>query len=132
MAHWAELDENNIVLRITVGDNDDPDEGYQWLINNLGGKWVKTSYTSRGGNRINPDTGEIVSENDHFRFNYAGEGYYYDEQRDAFIPPKPFNSWILNEQSCLWQAPIPRPDFSPNWIWDEDNVQWISIAPPVL
>jgi hypothetical protein len=73
MAHWAELNENNIVLRVLVGDNNDPagDEGYQWLIDNLGGTWIKTSYNSK------------------IRYNYAGIGYTYDENADAFIAPRP-------------------------------------------
>lgn len=88
MAHWAELDENNKVLRVTVGDNNDPagDEGYSWLINNLGGRWIKTSY------------------NANIRKNFAGIGYIYDEVRDAFIPPKPTEgNWELDEQTCQWK-----------------------------
>jgi hypothetical protein len=88
MAHWAEVNENNIVLRVTVGDNNDPagDEGYQWLIDNLGGTWVKTSY------------------NGNIRKNFAGIGYSYDQTRDAFIPPKPEEgNWILNEDTCIWE-----------------------------
>lgn len=69
MAHWAELDENNIVLRVTVGDNNDPDEGYQWLIDNLGGRWIQASY------------------NANFRGKYAGEGDIYDEVNDVFVSP---------------------------------------------
>jgi hypothetical protein len=91
MSHWAELDENNIVLRVLIGDNNDPngDEGYQWLINNLGGRWIKTSY------------------NNNIRKNYAGIGYTYDETRDAFIPPKPKEgNWILNEDTCKWEQTI--------------------------
>jgi hypothetical protein len=91
MSHWAELDENNVVLRVTVGDNNDPagDEGYQWLIDNLGGTWVKTSY------------------NGNIRKNFAGIDYTYDPVRDAFIPPKPDGvGWILNENTCLWENPI--------------------------
>jgi hypothetical protein len=88
MAHWAEVDQNNIVLRVTVGDNNDPagDEGYQWLIDNLGGTWIKTSY------------------NGNIRKNYAGIGYSYDQTRDAFIPPKPEEgNWALNEDTCIWE-----------------------------
>lgn len=85
MAHWAEIDENSIVLRVTVGDNNDPDEGYQWLIENLGGRWVKTSYNGK------------------IRKNFAGIGFTYDEQRDAFIPPKPEGNWVLNEDTCRWE-----------------------------
>ena len=103
MAHWAEIDENNIVVRVTVGDNNDPDEGYQWLIENLGGLWIKTSFNTHGGIHFGadgkPDDGEPL------RKNYAGIGFTYDENRDAFIPPKPFNSWNLDEETCQWQAP---------------------------
>ena len=85
MAHWAELDENSIVLRVTVGSNDDPDEGYGWLIENLGGRWVQTSYNAT------------------FRKNFAGIGFTYDEARDAFIPPKPEEGeWVLDEDTCQW------------------------------
>ena len=98
MAHWAEIDKNNIVLRVTVGSNDEPDEGYQWLIDNLGGTWVKTSYNTRGGIHILGNTP--------FRKNFAGIGYTYDEKRDAFIPPKPViegKEFVLNEDTCLWE-----------------------------
>jgi hypothetical protein len=85
MAHWAEIDDKNFVLRVTVGSNDEPDEGYQWLIDNLGGTWVKTSY------------------NGTIRKNFAGIGYTYDEIRDAFIPPKPEeDNWELDEETCRW------------------------------
>lgn len=87
MSHWAELDADSIVLRVTVGDNNDPagDEGYQWLIDNLGGTWVKTSY------------------NGNIRKNFAGIGYTYDSIRDAFIPPKPEEGdWVLDEETCQW------------------------------
>lgn len=99
MAHWAELDKNNIVLRVTVGDNNEPDESYQWLIDNLGGRWVKTSYNTIGGVHLLGGTP--------FRKNYAGIGFTYDEQRDAFIPPKPEgDDWLLNEETCLWEKPV--------------------------
>jgi hypothetical protein len=95
MAHWAEIDENNLVLRVTVGDNNEPDEGYQWLLDNLGGTWVKTSY------------------NGNIRKNYASTGYLYDPVRDAFIPPKPEDfvdekgntfTFVLNEDTCKWDT----------------------------
>jgi hypothetical protein len=88
MSHWAEVNENNIVLRVTVGDNNDPagDEGYQWLIDNLGGTWIKTSY------------------NGNIRKNFAGIKFTYDQTRDAFIPPKPEEgNWVLNEDTCRWE-----------------------------
>ena len=116
MAHWAELDENNIVTRVLVGSNDDPDEGYQWLIDNLGGTWVKTSYNTQGG--VHSLGGTPL------RKNYAGIGYSYDSTRDAFIPPKPFNSWNLNENSCLWEAPIAYPTDGKMYTWDEESINW--------
>jgi len=86
MAHWAEIDENNIVLRVTVGNNNDPDEGYQWLIDNLGGTWIKTSYNAT------------------IRKNFAGIGFTYDESRDAFISEKCHDEAILDEGSCRWEC----------------------------
>lgn len=111
MAHWAELDENNKVIRVTVGSNEDPDEGYQWLIDNLGGRWIQTSYNSYGGVHYTQDKDEygqlIPSGKPHFRFNFAGIGFTYDETLDAFIPPKPqedeTTTWWLNTQTCLWE-----------------------------
>ena len=110
MAHWAEIDNNNIVLRVTVGDNNLPDEGYQWLIDNLGGTWIKTSY------------------NGNIRKNYAGIGFTYDAERDAFIAPKPFNSWVLDEATCRWQAPTPMPTTEgKQYYWSEDDLSWREI-----
>ena len=109
MAHWAELDENSIVTRVLVGDNSEPDEGHQWLIDNLGGTWIKTSYNAIAGKWRNPETNEIT-DNPGFRKNYAGIGYLYDPIRDAFIPPKPENidgiEFILNEDTCVWELPV--------------------------
>ena len=129
MAHWAELDENNVVTRVLVGDNNDPagDEGYQWLLDNLGGTWVKTSYNSVGGKRRNPETGEMTNDAG-FRKNYAGIGYTFDAGRDAFIPPKPFNSWNLNEDTCLWEAPTPYPADGKMYRWDEDTTAWVEVT----
>jgi hypothetical protein len=89
MSHWAEMDSNNKVLRVTVGDNNDPagDEGYQWLIDNLGGTWIKTSY------------------NGNIRKNYAGIGYTYDAIRDAFIAPEPDDAIGFDEDTCRWIVP---------------------------
>jgi len=89
MSHWAEIDKNNKVIRVLVGDNNDPagDEGYSWLIDNLGGTWIKTSYNAR------------------IRKNYAGVGFYYDEVRDAFIAPEPENHIGFDEDTCQWIMP---------------------------
>jgi hypothetical protein len=113
MAHWAEIDENNIVLRVTVGDNNDSngDEGYQWLLNNLGGTWIKTSYNSYGGVHYTYDEYEnkIPSGKPHLRYNFAGVGFTYDEENDAFIPNKPEYpegiNWVLNSNTFLWELP---------------------------
>jgi hypothetical protein len=105
MAHWAELDENNVVIRVVVGSNNDPDEGYQWLIDNLGGTWVKTSYNTRGGVHVdqdgNPDGGEPLG------FNYAGIGSVWDGT--GFAAPQPYPSWILDKTTYWWKPPIPFP-----------------------
>jgi hypothetical protein len=109
MSHWAEIDENNIVISVTVGDNNETDEGYQWLIDNLGGRWIKTSYNTYGGVHYLPDEqrdengNRIPSGKPHLRYNYAAIGYTYDEQRDAFIRPKPEGEWVLNKTTCLWE-----------------------------
>ena len=110
MSHWAQINENNIVTTVLVGDNNDPngDEGYQWLIDNLGGTWIKTSYNAT------------------IRKNYAGVGFEYDEQRDAFIAPKPFDSWVLNEETCRYEAPVPYPNDGNVYGWDEETLSWIS------
>jgi hypothetical protein len=131
MAHWAELDSNNVVVRVLVGDNNDPagDEGYQWLIDNLGGTWVKTSYNAVGGKWRNPETNEIT-ENPGFRKNYAGIGYTYDSGRDAFIPPKPFNSWVLDENTCLWNAPVAYPNDGQFYTWNEETTSWDLVELP--
>jgi hypothetical protein len=100
MAHWAEIDETNTVIRILIGDNNDSngDEGYQWLIDNLGGTWIKTSYNTIGGVHTLGGTP--------LRKNFAGVGYLYDPIRDAFIAPKPTEGeWVLNEDTCLWEDP---------------------------
>jgi len=105
MSHWAEIDENSTVLRVLVGDNNDPngDEGYQWLLDNLGGTWIKTSY------------------NGNIRKNYAGIGYTYDPTRDSFIAPKPEchpDAVVFDEETCTWSCP----DASHVIIIGEENV----------
>ena len=97
MAHWAHIDKNSIVVNVVVGDNNDPngDEGYQWLIDNVGGTFIKTSYNTVGGVHLKGGTP--------LRKNYASIGFTYDPIRDAFIPPKPEGEWELNEATCLWE-----------------------------
>jgi len=107
MAHWAEIDNDNKVIRVLVGDNNDPngDEGYQWLVDNLGGNWIQTSY------------------NHNFRKQYAGIGFTYDAVNDVFIAPQPYPSWSL-DNNFDWQPPTPRPEEG-LWRWDEDSLSWL-------
>lgn len=113
MAHYAYLDENNIVIAVIVG-RDEGEDGVDWEAY-YGAK--RTSYNSRGGVHV---SGGVA-----FRKNYAGIGYYYDSQRDAFIPPQPFASWILNEDTCLWESPIAYPQDGEKYAWDESTISWI-------
>jgi hypothetical protein len=117
MAHFAKLDENNIVIDILVVNNEDlqnlpfPESeplGVEFLTNLTGYTgWKQTSYNSN------------------FRKNYAGIDGVYDEVRDAFILAKPFSSWVLNEETCRWEAPIPCPGDPEDYFWDEDVKQWV-------
>jgi len=123
MAHFAEIDENNIVTRVLVVGDDQENRGQEFLANDLGlgGTWKKTSYNTVGGVHSNGGTP--------FRKNYAGIGFTFDEARDAFIPPKPFNSWNLNEDTCLWEAPIPMPvEEGKIFTWNEDTTSWDEIT----
>ena len=111
MSHFAELDNNNIVLRVCVGDDTMPNEGHDWFVENLGGTWIKTSYNAATNG---------------FRKNYAGIGYTYDAGRDAFITPKRYPSWTLDESTCQWQAPTPMPIVDgKDYTWDEDTLAWV-------
>lgn len=115
MAHWAELDENNVVLRVTVGSNDEPDEGYQWLIDNLGGRWIKCSYNTFNGVHTKGGTP--------LRWTYPSIGFLYLEDIDSFVQPSPYEGWILNKHTKEWHPPIEKPD-SGFWIWDNELQNW--------
>lgn len=110
MAHFAEVDKDNIVARVLVTDNNDPngDEGYQWLVDTFGGTWIKTSYNAT------------------IRKNFASVGYSYDSDLDAFIPPKPYDSWTLDPASARWIPPVNMPDDGQNYRWDEESKSWLS------
>ena len=112
MAHFAQIDESNVVVRVIVAEQDFIDSG---VVGNPS-KWIQTSYNTQGGVHILGGTP--------LRKNYAGPGYTYDSQRDAFIPPKPFDSWTLNEETCLWIPPIPYPSDEKIYIWEEALQQW--------
>jgi hypothetical protein len=105
VSHWAEIDNNNIVLRVTVGDNNLPDEGYQWLIDNLGGTWIKTSYNAT------------------IRGKYAGIGDSYNQEEDIFIAPQPYPSWTRS--GSYWNPPTPMPTTEGKfYYWSEDDLSW--------
>ena len=112
MAHFAQIDENNIVINVLVIEQDMVDTG----LFGEPSKWIQTSYNTYGGVHALGGTP--------FRKNYAGIGYTYDVSRDAFIPPKPYVSWVLNEDTCLWDAPVPMPTDGKMYRWDEATVSW--------
>lgn len=125
MAHYAFIDENNIVTEVIVGrdENEVVDGITDWEAHYgefRGQTCRRTSYNTHG----NQHTGDGTP----FRGNYAGMGYTYDETLDAFIPPQPFPSWVLNETTCLWDAPVPYPDDGQPYAWDEDTVSWVQIV----
>jgi len=122
MAHFAEIDSNNVVLRVVVVDNRDtstPDGtevesiGVAFCQRLFGGNWVKTSY------------------NGNIRKNYAGIGYTYNAGLDAFVPPKPFASWVLNNDTAQWDAPTPMPTDDKKYSWDEATTSWVEMAEAV-
>lgn len=111
MAHFAEIDSNNIVQRVIVVHDSLESTGSEWCHDTFGGTWVQTSYNGR------------------IRKNFAGVGYTYDPARDAFIPPQPYPSWTLAEETCLWQPPVPMPQDG-LYEWDEATLSWLPITPP--
>ena len=124
MGHYAFLDANNVVTEVITGKNEG-EEGIdweQWYGEFRGQVCKRTSYNTQGGAHAFGGTP--------FRKNYAGIGYTYDAVRDAFIPPKPFASWTLNEESCLWMAPVPYPTDGNMYTWNEDLVQWDQVERP--
>jgi hypothetical protein len=105
MSHWAQLNENNVVVNVTTGPENESEEiTLQWLIDNLGGTWIQTSYNTRGGIHYGPDG--KPDNGVPLRKNYAGVGFTYDKERDAFISAKPSDTCILNEETCLWEEVI--------------------------
>jgi hypothetical protein len=116
MAHFAQIDGNNIVAQVIVADQETINTG---LFGDPA-TWIQTSYNTQGG--VHTQGGTPL------RKNYAGIGYSYDTTRDAFIPPKPFNSWVLNEDTCLWNAPVPYPTDDKMYQWNEETVNWIEIV----
>jgi hypothetical protein len=121
MAHFAKI-EDGIVVQVNVIDEEYFNANRETRYT---GQWVQTSYNTRGGVHYKPNSNEPSDDQSKaLRKNYAGIGYTYDEGKDAFIPPKPFESWLLNEDTCLWEAPIPRPESVGFWEWNEETQQW--------
>ena len=121
MAHYAFLDTNNVVTEVIVGKDE---SNYDWEAHYgqfRGQVCKRTSYNTHGGVHSSGGTP--------FRKNYAGIGYSYDPQRDAFIPPKPYPSWILDEASCLWRAPVAVPQDGKQYAWNEASTSWTEITP---
>ena len=122
MSHFAEIDSNNIVQRVLVIDQENINTGVWGSPDN----WIQTSYNTRGGlhyapNSITLDSGVPL------RKNYAGVGFTYDKDRDAFIAPQPFASWVLNDNTCQWNAPVACPADGKMYTWDENNTEWKEI-----
>jgi hypothetical protein len=119
MAHYAELNHENVVIRVIPGWDETVKSGMeQLLLLETGNIWKRTSYNTQGGKHLLGKTP--------FRKNYAGIGYTYDATRDAFIPPQPFPSWILDEETCFWGAPTPMPEDGQMYTWDEATTSWVA------
>ena len=117
MSHFAQIDEQNIVVTVIVAEQD--------FIDTLPDQscWIQTSYNTWAGKHFDPIT-QLEDDKPPLRKNYAGIGYSYDSVRDAFIPPKPYSDWILNEDTCLWEPPVPYPQDEQMYAWDENTHQW--------
>lgn len=124
MTHFAKV-RDGFVVDIIVAEP----EFFETFVDSSPGQWIQTSYNTRGGVHCQPNSNEpSADQSKALRKNYAGIGYTYDAQRDAFIPPKPFASWVLNEDSCLWEAPTPMPDDGQKHSWDESTQSWILVT----
>ncbi len=124
MAHYALLDKRGVVVQVITGVDEDDGiyDWEQWYSAETRLTAKRTSYNTQGGVHTCGGTP--------FRKNYAGIGYTYDPQRDAFIPPKPYPSWVLNEDTCLWDAPVPMPSDGNIYQWDEATTSWVEVATP--
>ena len=117
MAHYAFLNDNNIVIEVITGRD-------EWEVIDGISDW-EAYYEEFRGQKC-----KRTSYNGNIRKNYASIGYIYDEAKDAFIPPQPFASWVLNEDTCLWEAPVEYPSDGKTYIWDEDKASWVELAEP--
>lgn len=122
MAHYAFLDANGFVTEVIVG-KEEGEDGIDWeqrYAEIRGQECKRTSY--------NTCAGEHRAGGTPFRKNYAGVGCYYDRERDAFIPPQPFPSWVLDDATCIWLPPVPRPEDDKRYHWDESSVSWVEMT----
>jgi len=120
MGHFAKVS-NGIVTRVIVAEAD----FFNNFVDDSPGQWIQTSYNTRGGVHYQPNTNEPSEDQSKaLRKNYAGIGYTYDTAKDAFIPPQPFNSWTLNEDTCLWDSPVPYPTDGKLYKWNEEILNW--------
>jgi len=126
MAHFAKVIDG-IVDQVIVAEP----EFFDSFVDSTPGKWVQTSYNTKGGVHYDPETGEpSADQSKALRKNYAGRGYTYDKTRDAFIPPCDYPSWTLNETSCLWEPPVARPDDGQLYTWNETEQRWDLVSLP--
>jgi hypothetical protein len=126
MAHYAFLDENNIVTEVIVGKDEGNFDWEQYYGNFRTQACKRTSFNTRGGIHYDPQTGEpSEDQSKSFRKNYAGIGYKYDAEKDAFICPQPYPSWVLSPTSCLWKPPVAMPEDGKQYSWDENSLNWI-------
>ncbi len=124
MAHYAKV-ENSLVTQVIVAEA----EFFETFVDSSPGEWVQTSYNTLGVVHYNPDTNEpSADQSKALRKNYAGVGFTYDSVRDAFIPPQPYASWTLNEDTCLWDSPVPYPTDDLMYSWDEDTTSWVEVT----
>jgi len=121
MSHYAKV-KDGVVVNVIVAEA----EFFENLVEEEPGEWLQTSYNTVGGVHYDPETGEpSEDQSKSLRKNHPGVGYTYDVDKDAFIPPQPFNSWSLNDDTCLWEAPTPRPDDPDHYYeWNEDTLSW--------
>lgn len=120
MAHYAKV-KDGVVTQVIVAEA----EFFDTFVDNEPGEWIQTSYNTRGGVHYNPETNE-PDDGTPLRKNYAGIGYTYDSENDAFIPPQPYASWTLNDDTCLWEAPVAYPDDGEMYEWDEETTSWVA------
>jgi hypothetical protein len=124
MAHFAKV-VDGAVSQVIVAEP----EFFETFVDSSPGEWIQTSYNTRGGVHYNPETGEpSADQTKALRKNYAGIGFTYDRIKDAFIPVKPFDSWLLDDETCLWEAPIPMPTDGKLYNWNESTTSWEEVT----